>query len=96
LEDILDPNRNVDVAFRTTTLRLSDGRVISGLIRREEGSQIVVVNAEGKESTISKADVEEQQKTSLSLMPANVPEIVPADEFADLVAYLLGQRLARE
>src|SRR5262249_13264201 len=34
LEDVLDPNRNVDVAFRTTTLRLTDGRVISGLMRR--------------------------------------------------------------
>ena len=35
LEDLLDPNRNVDVAFRTTTLRLIDGRVLSGLVRRE-------------------------------------------------------------
>jgi hypothetical protein len=25
-------------------------------------------------------------------MPANVPEIVPPDEFADLMAYLLSQR----
>src|SRR5207237_10362622 len=70
LEDILDPNRNVDVAFRTTTLRLTDGRVVSGLVRREEGNQIVLADPQGKEFIIAKADVEEQQKTALSLMPA--------------------------
>jgi putative heme-binding domain-containing protein len=94
LEDTLDPNRNVDVAFRTTTLRLSDGRVLSGLVRREEDQQLVLADAQGKEVSISKSDIEEQQKTPLSLMPANVGEIVPADEFADLVAYLLTQRVA--
>jgi putative heme-binding domain-containing protein len=92
LEDILDPNRNVDIAFRTTTLRLTDGRVLSGLIRREEGNQIILADNQGKEFSISKSDIDEQQKTSLSLMPANVGEIVIPDEFADLVAYLLSQR----
>jgi putative heme-binding domain-containing protein len=94
LEDTLDPNRNVDVAFRTTTLRMSDGRVISGLVRREEGNQITLADAQGKEFSIAKAEIDEQQKTPLSLMPANVGEIVPADDFADLVAYLLTQRAA--
>jgi putative heme-binding domain-containing protein len=92
LEDILDPNRNVDIAFRTTTLRLSDGRVLSGLVRREEGNQIILADPQGKEFSIPKADIDEQQKTSLSLMPANVSEIVTPEEFADLMAYLLNQR----
>ncbi len=94
LEDVLDPNRNVDVAFRTTTLRLADGRVLSGLLRREEGTQLILADNQGKEFSIAKSDIDEQQKTPLSLMPANVSEIVPADEFADLIAYLLNQRAA--
>ncbi|HEY2416231.1 MAG TPA: c-type cytochrome, partial [Pirellulaceae bacterium] len=92
LEDVLDPNRNVDVAFRTTTLRLSDGRVLSGLTRREEGNQLILADNQGKEFSIAKNEIDEQQKTPLSLMPANVAEIVPAEEFADLIAYLLNQR----
>ncbi|MFG0335418.1 MAG: HEAT repeat domain-containing protein, partial [Maioricimonas sp. JB049] len=32
LEDILDPNRNVDGAFRTTTILLDSGRVVTGLV----------------------------------------------------------------
>jgi putative heme-binding domain-containing protein len=92
LEDVLDPNRNVDVAFRTTTLRLADGRILSGLHRREEGTQLILADNQGKEFSVAKSEIDEQQKTPLSLMPANVAEIVPVDEFADLIAYLLGQR----
>src|SRR5262249_23196289 len=62
LEDVLDPNRNVDVAFRTATLRLSDGRVVSGLIRREEGNQLILADNQGKEFSIAKSEIDEQQK----------------------------------
>ena len=92
IEDVLDPNRNVDVAFRTTTLRLADGRVLAGLVRREEGSQLVLADNQGKEFTVAKSEIDEQQKTALSLMPANVGEIVPEGEFFDLVGWLLSQR----
>jgi putative heme-binding domain-containing protein len=94
IEDILDPNRNVDVAFRTTTIRTADGQILSGLFRREEGAQLVFADKEGKEFTLAKDDIDQQQKTNLSLMPANVPEIVPAEEFHDLIAWLLSKRAA--
>jgi putative heme-binding domain-containing protein len=95
LEDVLDPNRNVDVAFRTTTLRLTDGRVVSGLVRREEPQQLILADAQGKEFSIAKSEIEEQQKTPLSLMPANVGEILSGQEFFDLVGYLVSQRAAQ-
>jgi len=37
LEDVLDPSRNVDVAFRMTIVTLKDGKNLSGLVLREEG-----------------------------------------------------------
>jgi putative heme-binding domain-containing protein len=92
IEDVLDPNRNVDVAFRTTTMRLADGRVVTGLFRRAEGTQRIFADNQGKEFTVAADEIDEEQKTALSLMPANVPEIVPAEEFHDLVAFLLSQR----
>jgi hypothetical protein len=61
-------------------------------LRREEGELLVLADNLGKEFTVAKNVVEEQQKTALSLMPANVPEIVPAEEFHDLVGYLLSKR----
>lgn len=96
LEDVLDPNRNVDVAFRTTTLQLQDGRVVSGLVRREEGALIVLADPMGKEFTVPKADVEERKQTALSLMPANVGETITPADFADLAVFLLEQKTAKK
>ncbi len=96
LEDLLDPNRNVDVAFRSSTIELKDGRIVTGLVRRQEGTQLVIADAQGKESQIALDDIEERTVTTTSLMPANVAEILPGDDFVHLIRYLLEQRQVRE
>ena len=96
LEDVLDPNRNVDVNFRTTTVVTKDGKIFSGLIRREEGATLVLIDNKGKEFTVPVADIDERVKSNLSLMPANVHEVVNEREFLDLVSYLLSQRQKAE
>ena len=53
LEDTLDPNRNVDVSFRTHIIVLKEGDVVSGLFRREEGELLVLADSTGKEITHS-------------------------------------------
>ena len=92
LEDVLDPNRNVDVNFRTTTVVTKDGKIFSGLSRREEGATLVLVDNKGKEFTVPLAEIDERVKSNLSLMPANVGEVLTEREFLDLVSYLLSQR----
>jgi putative heme-binding domain-containing protein len=92
LEDILDPNRNVDQAFRATTLALDDGRVVSGLLLREEGEVLVLADAQGQEVRIDQANVQDRAVTPLSLMPANLYEQVPEEDFYDLLKFLLQQR----
>lgn len=67
-------NRNVDVAFRTSTLALDDGKVVSGLVRREEGAQLVLVDSQGKEFRVPKDAIEERAEVRLSLMPENLVE----------------------
>ena len=49
LEDVLDPSRNVDQAFRTTQIVTSDGQIVTGLALREEGEILVLADAQGKE-----------------------------------------------
>lgn len=92
LEDILDPNRNVDAAFRSSAIALNDGRVLTGLKRREEGADIVFANSEGKEFRVPSADIEEMKLSPTSLMPGNLAESVPAEEMADILAWLLTQK----
>ncbi len=91
LEDILDPNRNVDRAFRTSLLILKDGDVQSGLFRREEGEMLVLAESTGKEISVAKKDVQERRESETSLMPDNVSELMSAEDFNHLLAFLLSK-----
>jgi putative heme-binding domain-containing protein len=92
LEDVLDPNRNVDQSFRASVLTLKNGQTLTGLVLREEGAVVVLADAQGKEQRIAKADVAEREVSPLSPMPANWADQIPEKEFFDLIAYLLDQR----
>ena len=91
-EDLLDPNRNVDVAFRTTTFLTADGRVLSGLVTSETDEAVVCVDQQGKEFVVAVADIDERKASSLSLMPANFHETLAPGEVRNLLAYLLSLR----
>ncbi len=92
LEDILDPSRNVDQAFRSTTLELENGQVVTGLLLREEGEVLVMADLTGKEVRVQKKDVSARNVGSLSPMPANFRDLIPEDDFHRLMAYLMDQR----
>ncbi len=89
---MLDPNRNVDVAFRATILALNDGQVANGIVVREEGPVVVLVDSKGAEQRIAKSKIEQRTQTKLSPMPANVADQLSPQELNDLLAYLLKQR----
>ncbi len=94
LEDTLDPNRNVDQAFRARVITTKDEKTITGLMVRVEGEVVVVADGEGKEQRIATKDIEANRETMLSPMPANFGDTIPAADFAHLVAYLLDQKAA--
>ena len=91
LEDTLDPSRNVDNAFKATTLQLTDGRSPTGLVR-EEGAIYVLIDPLGKEQRIPAKEVDKVVKSNLSSMPANVDAIISEADYYHLMGYLLSQR----
>ena len=95
IEDVLDPNRNVDRAFRLTIVTLKDGTVASGLIRREEGAQLVLADFTGKESTVPLAQVAKREESESSLMPPAFGQVIPPADFNDLIAFLVSQRVTK-
>ncbi|HET6251769.1 MAG TPA: PVC-type heme-binding CxxCH protein [Tepidisphaeraceae bacterium] len=90
-EDILDPSRNVDAAFRYNTYVMEGGDVIAGIPRREEGDTLTIADSTGKEVPISKSKVKKIVPSILSLMPSNFGEIIKPADFNDLMSYLLTQ-----
>ncbi|MEW4489970.1 PVC-type heme-binding CxxCH protein [Thalassoglobus sp. JC818] len=92
LEDVLAPNRNIDVAFRTRLYVLENGRIYSGLFRREEGNVIVLANQKGEEIQFDKNLVDDEAISPISIMPENWGELIPAEDFNNLLAFLLSQK----
>jgi putative heme-binding domain-containing protein len=95
LEDVLDPNRNIDQAFRATTVVLKNGQAVTGLLLRQEGAVLILADAQGKEVRIPENTVDERAVSQVSPMPANFVDQVSEVEFYNLLAYLLSQRAAK-
>jgi putative heme-binding domain-containing protein len=90
IEDVMMPNRNIDAAFRASVVLTDDGQVISGLIKRSEGAQLVVVDPKGKEIQIPTESIVQKKSIGTSPMPANLYETLNDDKTRDLLAYLLS------
>lgn len=89
VEKVLDPNRNVSENFRSYTVKLKDGKVQSGLYRRDEGALMVFADNSGKEFTVSKKDIAERTASKFTLMPDQFSTIISPADFNSLIAYLL-------
>jgi putative heme-binding domain-containing protein len=92
LEDILDPNRNVDAAFRARSITLKSEKTLTALMLRVEGQVLVVADLEGKEQRIPLNEIETNRETLLSAMPANFADVIPEQDLYHIVAYLLDQK----
>lgn len=89
IEDILDPSRNVDPAFRLTTVTLRNGETKSGMNQREQGERVLLTDpANGQDIVIARADVSEIAPSPASPMPAAFESVLKEQEFFDLVEYL--------
>ncbi|MCP5550934.1 MAG: c-type cytochrome, partial [Akkermansiaceae bacterium] len=89
IEDILDPNRNVDVNFQAHLLTKRDGGTFTGFVRGEAGQALVLVDATGQESRLPKSDVAKDETLPMSLMPPIFGQTLPEADFLDLLGWLL-------
>ena len=94
LEDILDPNRNVDPAFRARVIVTSDERTLTGLVLpSEDPSVLVIVDTSGQPQRIPKREIASERETLLSPMPSNFAQLLPEKDLYDLLAFLLQQQI---
>lgn len=89
-EKVLDPNRNISQAFRTYTITLNNGKVLTGLYRREEGEVLVFANPGGQEFSVPKNEIKERKASKYTLMPDNFSKTVAKKDFDALLKYLLS------
>ena len=89
LTNILDPNAEIPNDYRTTILKISDNRVIVGVIIRSEGGSVTIATP-AESLTIAKSDIVSSEPQNFSMMPEGLVLAFKEDELHNLVAYLRG------
>ena len=85
---VLDPNREVSPNFLDYTVRLADGRVLTGMIATETDAGLTLRRAQKQEDSILRSEIEEITSSGKSLMPEGMEQKITAQEMADLIFYL--------
>lgn len=89
VEDILDPSRNIDPAFRLTTITLKSGETKTGLNHRDQSGQHLLTDPSTSQPiTIPAADVAEVAPAAVSPMPAAFETLLSPQELFDVIAHL--------
>jgi putative heme-binding domain-containing protein len=92
VESILLPSKQVADPFRGTTLALTDGRTLTGLVVNDTEQKLELLLPDASRVTIAKTDVEERSASTVSPMPAGL--VKSEQELRDLLAYLFSERPA--
>lgn len=87
LKDILLPNERIRPGYETTEVKLPDGSIITGLLKDDGATTVVIMQAGGVEQSLLRKDVAEVRHTSTSFMPPFGEGLTPSD-VANLLAWL--------
>ncbi|MBX3400031.1 MAG: c-type cytochrome [Gemmataceae bacterium] len=87
LENVLDPNTAVPFDYKMVQFNLLDGRVVTGLVKKETAAAVTVRTA-NEQIVIAKEDIEKRTPTNNSVMPEGLLDTLKDEEIRDLIAYL--------
>src|SRR4029079_17069894 len=88
LIDIFDPSRSVEGNYRVYRAATSDGRVFNGLLASETKTAIELIDAEAKNVTLQRDEVEQLIASPKSLMPEGFEKQLKPDEIVNLLEFL--------
>jgi len=87
LSNMLDPSAVVARDYQMTLIQTADGRVLSGIVSREDNVHLSVQTATDS-VVVPKEEIEVRQATANSMMPEGLLLSLNDGEVRDLVAYL--------
>lgn len=88
LENIVDPSGVVSADYRMSMITLKDGRVLSGVIARQD-ERTLTLRLMTEETTVEKSEIAKQDTSPVSMMPEGLLMAFQPDQIRDLIAYLM-------
>ena len=88
IESILKPSAKIAQGFETQLITLTNGKQVTGFVVREAGTEVELRDATGAQLVIKKTNIEEREKTKVSVMPEGLLDKESMEDLAALLAYL--------
>jgi putative heme-binding domain-containing protein len=88
VQSVLEPNATIHPDYGTIAATTRDGKLHTGVLRKRTDEDLQLLDAEGKLVRLPRAEIDQEQRTGTSLMPAGLHKTLKAEQFADLIAYL--------
>ena len=88
VQEILDPNRNLDSRYVSYTALTESGQTVTGLLAAESSSAITLRGPEGKEEVLNRDEIASITSRKSSLMPEGFEKMMSQQDLADLIAFL--------
>jgi putative heme-binding domain-containing protein len=89
LTNVLDPNREVNPAWRDYIATTTDGVSYNGVVISETAVSITLRRSEAKETALARAEIDTLSDTGRSLMPEGLDKSIPPQAMADLIAWIM-------
>jgi putative heme-binding domain-containing protein len=89
LTNVLDPNREVNPAWRDYVAVTVEGTTHNGVLVSESASSLTLRRAEAKETSLLRSDLEVLRDTGRSLMPEGLEKNLDPQAMADLVTWMM-------
>ena len=87
LESIVYPNAKIAPGFEGVIVRFKDGKAVTGIVKKESGDQLELLDANGLKIEINKSDIQSRERGQ-SAMPEGYGKILSKRDLRDLVEYL--------
>ena len=92
--NILDPNREINQRFVTSEISTKDDEQVVGIISNDAPNGVTLRQANGVETFIPRTQMLKIRQTGRSLMPEGIEAGLSAQDFANLLTYVAGNKVA--
>ena len=91
IESMLQPSKEIKEGYESYKVATKDGRVLNGIKVAQDANALVLRDANGQETRIPTAEIDEQGKEGVSLMPVGLVYDLSPGELSDLLSFLLSK-----
>lgn len=96
LESILNPNRAIDANYVSYTVVTKAGKVHTGIIQSDNGSELVLKKPKDMSVRIPRREIDTLQSNGVSLMPVGFEKTISVEQMSDLIAFLRDWRFLQD